>query len=62
VLITDDGLDPAARETIAGHVRQLTVVEPDRSEAAGAGRPTEPEPPFNPPDVADPSIAAGLHG
>ncbi len=62
VLITDDGLDLAAREVIEGRVRQLMVVEPDRSDAAAAERPTPAEAPFNPSDVADPSVATGLHG
>ena len=62
VLITDDGLDPAAREIIAGQVRQLMVVEPDRSDGAGAERPTGSEAAFNPADAAGSSVATGLHG
>jgi DeoR/GlpR family transcriptional regulator of sugar metabolism len=62
VLITDDGLDPAARGIIAGQVRQLIVVEPDRSDTAATEPSTSAGALFNPLDVPDPSVTTGLHG
>lgn len=38
VLITDSGLDLEARATLAGAVRSLVVVEPDRSRASRSSR------------------------
>jgi DeoR/GlpR family transcriptional regulator of sugar metabolism len=67
VLITDDGIDPAAREAIANHVRRVIVVEPDRSLDADAEPPGDQaadptDRPFSLPDAGAVAAATGLHG
>ena len=62
VLITDDGIDPAAREILAGHVRRLVVATPDRNLITEPNPSSKPVSSFSPPDVSDPTVASGLHG
>lgn len=62
VLITDDGIDPVAREILDGQVRRLVVVTPDQSVAVEPGPSADREFAPGTAAVGTSPMVTGLHG